>query len=177
VPIRQEELVLRGHAIECRIVAEDPARNFVPCPGTIRGVRPAAGPGIRYDDGTYTGYEVPLHYDALLAKLIAWGRDRAEAARRMARALDELRIDGLPTSVSFHKKVMEHPAFLAGDLHTGFLGAHPELLQPASDPWLEDIAILAAAIHHFRKVEERSTRQTATRTGSAWKWQHRQGWR
>jgi acetyl-CoA carboxylase biotin carboxylase subunit len=177
LPIRQEEVALRGHAIECRIVAEDPARNFVPCPGTIRGVRPAAGPGIRYDDGTYAGYEVPLHYDALLAKLIAWGRSRPEAIARMARALDELRIDGLPTSVSFHRKVMAHPAFVAGDLHTGFLSDHPELTAPFDDPWLQEIAVIAAAIHHFRRVEMQSAEGPASGRGSRWKWQGREGWR
>jgi len=178
LPVRQEQLAMRGHAIECRIIAEDPARNFMPCPGTIRGVRPPAGPGIRYDDGTYTGYEVPVHYDALLAKLVAWGRDRPEAVRRMARALDELRIDGLPTSVSFHKKVMDHPAFLAADLHTGFLADHPELTAPSDDPWLNEIAVVAAAIHHFRKVEMRSAeRHVGGSGGSAWKWHGRGGWR
>jgi acetyl-CoA carboxylase biotin carboxylase subunit len=179
LPIRQEDVVLRGHAIECRIVAEDPARNFVPCPGLIRGVRPPAGPGIRYDDGTYTGYEVPVHYDALLAKLVAWGRDRPEAIERMARALDELRIDGLPTSVSFHRQVMAHPAFVAGDLHTGFLAEHPELGSPAEDPWLQEIAVIAAAVHHFRAVERASAEGSGGdgRGGSRWKWHGRGAWR
>ena len=90
----------------------------------------------------------------------------------MARALDELRIDGLTTSVSFHRKLMDHPAFVRGDLHTGFLEDHPELLSPGADPWLDEIAVVAAAVAHFRRVELRSERQASAADGggSAWKW-------
>ena len=97
----------RGHAIECRIIAEDPARNFMPSPGTIRALRAPSGPGVRYDGGVYGGFTVPVHYDPLLAKLITWGGDRDEAAARMARALDELRVDGVTTSIAFHRRVMD----------------------------------------------------------------------
>ncbi len=172
LPLAKKHLALRGHAIECRIVAEDPARNFMPSPGTIRGLRPPSGPGVRYDDGTYPGYSIPLVYDPLIAKLIVWGQDHGQAAARMARALDELRIDGLTTSVSFHRKVMHHPSFLSGDLHTGFLEEHPELLRPADDDWLNDIAVVAAAVDHFRRVEARSAHGDGAESGagfSAWK--------
>jgi acetyl-CoA carboxylase biotin carboxylase subunit len=177
--LSQKSIEMRGHAIECRIIAEDPNRNFTPSPGTIRGLRPPSGPGIRYDDGSYAGYTVPVFYDPLVAKLIAWGRDRREAIVRMARALDELRIDGLTTSVSFHRKVMSHPAFLDGELHTGFLEEHRELLEPDADPWLDEIAVVAAAVAHFRQVESDSARGTeTTRTaGSRWRWHGRGGWR
>ena len=182
VPIEQDELELRGHAIECRIIAEDPARNFMPAPGVIRGLRPPAGPGIRYDDGTYAGYEIPVFYDPMIAKLIAWGRDRDESIRRMARALDELRIDGLTTSIPFHRKVMDHEAFQSGALHTGFLAEHAELLEPSDDPWLGEIAVVAAAVAHFRRLEARSARGEAARDASrgaqsAWKRHGRSGWR
>ena len=175
LPLRQKDVALRGHAVECRIIAEDPARNFMPAPGTIRGLRVPTGPGIRYDGGTYAGYTVPIHYDALLSKLISWGQDRAEAIARMARALDEYRIEGLLTSISFHRRVMQHPAFVAGDLHTGFLEEHPELLAPADDPWLDEIALVAAAVAHFRRAEMSSTRGGETgaasqRPGWKWKW-------
>ena len=175
---RAPYLQLRGHAVECRIIAEDPARNFVPAPGLIRGLRTPSGPGIRYDDGTYAGYTVPVHYDPLVAKLIAWGRDRREAIVRMARALDELRIDGLTTSVGFHKKLMGHAAFIAGELHTGFLEQHPELLAQADDEWLNEIAVVAAAVMHFHRAELESARGSNSSTGarSAWKWGGR-GWR
>jgi len=153
LPVTQDEVVMRGHAIECRIIAEDPSRNFMPAPGTIRGERPPCGPGVRYDGGTYAGFTVPMFYDPLIGKLIAWGLDRDAAVARMSRALDELRIDGLATSVSFHRQVMGHEAFRKGALHTGFLEEHPELLKPHSDPWLDDIAVVAAAVAHFRRVE------------------------
>jgi acetyl-CoA carboxylase biotin carboxylase subunit len=178
LPLTQEQVDVRGHAIECRIIAEDPARNFTPSPGTIRGLRPPSGPGVRYDDGTYAGYTVPVFYDPLVAKLIAWGRDRRESINRMARALDELRIDGLTTSVPFHRKVMDHTAFIEGNLHTGFLGDHPELMQPDDDPWLNEIAVVAAAVAHFRRVEATSAHTpTEQGGGSAWRWHGARGWR
>jgi acetyl-CoA carboxylase biotin carboxylase subunit len=181
VPFEQENLVLRGHAVECRIIAEDPARNFMPSPGTIRSQRPPGGPGVRFDGGTYDGYTVPVFYDPLIGKLICWGRDRAHAVTRMARALDEMRIDGLTTSVSFHRKVMDHPAFVAGDLHTGFLDEHPELRSSTDDPWLNEIAVVAAAVVHFRRLELSSQAPSAAADGAgraAWKWFGRSGgWR
>ncbi len=180
VPWTQDQIVPRGHAIECRIIAEDPSRNFMPAPGTIRALRGPGGPGVRYDGGIYGGFTVPVHYDPMLAKLITWGADRNEAAARMTRALDELRVDGVKTSIAFHRRVMTHPAFLAGDLHTGFLGEHPELLVPGTDPWLSEVAVLAAAVAHFRRLEQLS--QRATRAGasggrSGWKSGARPGWR
>ena len=152
----QDDVVPIGHAIECRIIAEDPARGFVPAPGRIRALRAPGGPGVRWDSGVYGGFTVPVHYDPMLAKLITWGTDRGEAAARMTRALDELRVDGLKTSISFHRRVMTHPAFLAGDLHTGFLTEHPELTRPERNPWLEEVAVLAAAVAHFRRLEQLS---------------------
>ncbi len=88
LPFTQDDIQMNGHAIECRIIAEDPSKNFMPAPGTIRGLRPPQGPGIRYDGGTYPGYEVPIYYDPMLAKLIVWGADRDQALARMRRALD-----------------------------------------------------------------------------------------
>ncbi len=176
LPLRQEEVVPRGHAIECRIIAEDPSRNFMPAPGTIRGLRAPSGPGVRYDGGTFPGWTVPVHYDPLLSKLCTWGRDRDEAIDRMARALDEYRIDGLSTSISFHRQVMSHPAFRKAELHTGFLEEHPELLRLHDDPWLEEVFVVAAAVAHFRRVEQESARATETSApASAWKWAGRRG--
>ncbi len=181
LPLRQDQVELRGHAIECHIIAEDPTRNFMPSPGTIRGLRVPTGPGVRDDGGVYAGYTVPVHYDPLISKLVAWGHDRAEAISRMARALDEYRIDGVKTSISFHKKVMDHAAFVAGDLHTGFLGEHPELLQPSDDAWLNEIAVVAAAVAHFRRQEMLSAQARRAggdgAGGSAWKRYGRAGWR
>jgi len=180
LPWTQDRIVARGHAIECRIIAEDPSRNFLPAPGTIRALRAPTGPGVRYDGGVYGGFTVSVHYDPLLAKLITWGGDRNEAAARMTRALDELRVDGVKTSIAFHRRVMTHPAFLAGELHTGFLEEHPELLVPGTDPWLSEVAVLAAAIAHFRRLEQLSLRAPhASFWGrpSEWKRGARAGWR
>jgi acetyl-CoA carboxylase biotin carboxylase subunit len=179
LPFKQQDIKWSGHAIECRIVAEDPARGFAPSPGTIRGLRPPHGPGVRYDGGTYAGYTVPVFYDPMIAKLIVWGQDRREAIARMARALDELRIDGLSTSVGFHKTVMGHPAFIAGDLHTGFLEEHPELLASDTDEWLDEIAVVAASVAHFRRIESSSARapEEAGSARSNWRWSGSDGWR
>jgi len=171
----------RGHAIECRIIAENPAAGFVPSPGTIRALRAPGGPGLRWDGGVYGGFVVPVHYDPLLAKLIAWGATREEAAARMVRGLNELRVDGVATWISFHRRVMGHPAFLAGDLHTGFLEEHPELVRPEQDPWLDDVAVLAAAVAHFRRFEQLSAAASRPAGGargpSGWKRAARPGWR
>jgi acetyl/propionyl-CoA carboxylase alpha subunit len=180
LPFTQNLIVPHGHAIECRIVAEDPARGFMPAPGLIRALRGPSGPGVRYDGGVYGGFTVPMHYDPMLAKLITWGGDRNEAAARMTRALDELRVDGVKTSIAFHRRVMTHPAFLAGDLHTGFLAEHPELLSSEIDPWLSEVAVLAAAVHHFRRLEQLSSRAPhagVSGRSAQWKRGARLGWR
>ena len=176
LPLAQDEVIPRGHAIECRIIAEDPSRNFMPAPGTIRGLRAPAGPGVRYDGGTFPGWTVPVHYDPLLSKLCTWGRDRDEAIDRMARALDEYRVDGLSTSISFHRQVMSHPAFRRAELHTGFLEEHPELLVLKDNPWLDEVYVVAAAVARFRRVEEESARGAeSSAPASRWKWAGRRG--
>lgn len=154
----QEELVPTGHAIEVRICAEDPERNFVPCPGVIGAVRMPAGPGIRNDHAVARNYEVPVHYDPLVAKLVAHGATRDEAIRRLRRALDEYRLDGLTTNIPFLRRLVEHPAFVAGELHTGFIDEHGDELFRGGDPPLDRIALLAAAIHAYRGQGEAARR-------------------
>ncbi|HZQ60895.1 MAG TPA: acetyl-CoA carboxylase biotin carboxylase subunit, partial [Casimicrobiaceae bacterium] len=110
-----------GHAIECRINAEDPARDFAPSPGVVSAVHFPGGPGIRVDSHLYAGYRIPPYYDSLLAKLIAWGRDREEAMARMRRALGELSIEGVPTTAGFHSMLLAHERFRGGDVHTRFV--------------------------------------------------------
>src|SRR5919197_180931 len=119
--VRQEDVTWRGHAIECRVNAEDPNEGFAPRFGTINAYLPPGGPGIRMDSHLYTGYRVPIHYDSLLAKVIAWGADREEAVRRMARALEEFRLDGLPTTIPFLRRVMQEPSFRAGEVSTDYI--------------------------------------------------------
>jgi acetyl-CoA carboxylase biotin carboxylase subunit len=177
LPFTQDDIELRGHSIECRIIAEDPARNFMPSPGKIRGLRAPMGPGVRYDGGTYPGYEVPIFYDPMLAKLVVWGADRQQAIARMRRALDEYRVDGIRTSVPFHRKLMDSKKFAAGDMHTCYLDEHPELMKASPDPWLSEIAVIAASVAHFREVERKSAqaRMSGGSDRSYWKWVHRGG--
>jgi acetyl-CoA carboxylase biotin carboxylase subunit len=117
----QDDVRLQGHAIECRINAEDPARGFAPGPGDVRAVTWPGGPGIRIDSHVYPGYRVPPYYDSLLAKLLAFGRDRDEAIARMRRALAEMRIEGVPTTIPFHARLLADPRFRRGDVHTRFV--------------------------------------------------------
>jgi acetyl-CoA carboxylase biotin carboxylase subunit len=117
----QSDVGLRGHAIECRINAEDPDHAFAPCPGEIRNFHPPGGPGIRVDSHVFDGYRVPPYYDSLLAKLVAWGNDREEAVARMRRALDEMTIDGVKTTIPFHQKLVRDERFRRGEVHTRFV--------------------------------------------------------
>jgi acetyl-CoA carboxylase biotin carboxylase subunit len=122
--VTQKDLIFRGHAIECRINAEDPDQNFRPHPGKISGYLPPGGPGVRMDSHIYTDYEIPPYYDSLIGKLIVWGPDRETAIKRMQRALKECAIAGIPTTISFHQKLLTHPAFIAGDIYTKFVEEH-----------------------------------------------------
>ena len=123
----------RGHAIECRINAEDPGRDFAPAPGTVTGYREPAGFGVRIDAAMEAGAAILPAYDSLIAKLVVWGRDRAEAIARADRALAEFRVEGVPTTIPFHRAVLAHPVFRAGDATTAFLTDHPEVIPPPTD--------------------------------------------
>ena len=120
---------LRGHAIECRINAEDPYRNFQPSPGLITAYHPPGGPGVRVDTHVYAGYTVPPFYDSLLAKVIVHGYDRAEALTRMGQALDSFILEGVTTTIPFLAKVIHHPDFVAGKIDTKFLERQPQLFR------------------------------------------------
>ncbi|MBK5210774.1 MAG: acetyl-CoA carboxylase biotin carboxylase subunit [Coriobacteriia bacterium] len=118
---RQEDLRILAHAIEFRINAEDPSRNFAPCPGTISRLRVPGGFGVRVDTHVYAGYKIPPTYDSLLAKLIVWGDSREEAIARGKRALSEFVIEGVPTTIPFHLRVLENDAFIQGEVYTDFI--------------------------------------------------------
>ncbi len=124
--LTQDEVVFRGHAIECRINAEDPERGFAPGPGTISNFRAPGGFGIRMDTHIESGYAIPPFYDSMIGKLICWGQDRDEAIARMVRALDELVIDGITTTAAFQKRILETTEFASGDFNTAFVA---ELLE------------------------------------------------
>jgi acetyl-CoA carboxylase biotin carboxylase subunit len=119
--IKQEDISMKGHAIECRINAEDPYMNFMPTPGVLEHLHFPGGPGVRVDSHTYAGYEIPKYYDSLIAKLLTWGRDRKEAIARMKRALAEFHVEGIKTTIPFHQKVMENRIFRNGNYTTKFL--------------------------------------------------------
>lgn len=121
LPIRQDDVEFRGWALECRITAEDPDNSFLPWPGTITAYRAPSGPGVRVDEGIQSGYKVQPWYDSLLAKVITWGMDREEARRRMLRALREFRIEGVRTIIKLQQRILEHPRFVAGNVHTRWL--------------------------------------------------------
>ncbi|HEX4562645.1 MAG TPA: acetyl-CoA carboxylase biotin carboxylase subunit [Gemmatimonadales bacterium] len=120
---------LRGHAIECRVNAEDPFRNFQPCPGHISAYHPPGGPGVRVDTHIYDGYTVPPYYDSLLAKVIVHGNSREEALARMRQALDSFIIEGVTTTIPFLGRIMRHPDFIAGKVDTKFLERQPQLFK------------------------------------------------
>jgi acetyl-CoA carboxylase biotin carboxylase subunit len=149
LPFQQDELHQRGHAIECRVYAEDPDQGFLPSPGRITALRLPGGPGVRDDSGIYEGYEVPVHYDPLLSKLVAWGYSRQDAIRRMRRAVAEYKVLGIKTTLPFFERVLHHPAFLSGDFDTSFV----ERVFAAEDHARErpvDVAVAAAAIRAYR---------------------------
>jgi len=143
--LRQEDIVQRGWAIECRIYAEDPENNFLPAPGRIDVLRVPSGIGIRDDSGVYEGYEVSTFYDPILSKLVAWGGSRDEAIGRMLRALREYVIVGPTANIAFHRWALEHPAFRAGDIDTGFIARHftPAALVESAEA---DLPLIGAAL-------------------------------
>jgi acetyl-CoA carboxylase biotin carboxylase subunit len=174
--IAQDRVHPRGAAIECRICAEDPMRDFMPSLGLISRVRFPSGPGVRNDAGIYTGYEVPIHYDPLLAKLIAWGRNREEALQRLQRALAEYLIEGLRTNLPFHRWVVRHPRFVAGDYHTGFIGEEWKGKQVSSDEE-EVVAMIAASVQAIEDRRRTTASPPATSHsadgGSRWRFRTR----
>ena len=151
-----------GHAIECRITSEDPFQGFLPATGRVEVLEVPAGAGVRWDGGIRAGFEIGRHYDPLLGKLVAWGPDRASAVRRMARALEELIVVGVPTSVPFHQRVMRHAAFLRGDLSIRFVEDHPALTAGVIDA--EELAVVAAAAALLADAERGG--QPTRRTGA-----------
>ena len=173
---RQEDVELRGAAIECRIYAEDAANNFFPSPGVIARLQAPAGPGVRRDSGVYEGWEVPLEYDPLLSKIAVWARDRDEARRRMQRVLGEYEIQGIHTNIPFFRRVLEHPDFVAGRLDTGFvdrtLAAGLMEEEPASAE--EERAALLGALLEAERMGSAGTAPPRGANGNGWKQAGRQ---
>jgi acetyl-CoA carboxylase biotin carboxylase subunit len=166
----------RGHAIEARIYAEDPSRNFLPSPGTIQYLSAPSGPWIRDDSGVYAGFPVSTFYDPLISKLSAWAPTRAEAIQRLHRALGEYVIKGITTNIPFLQAVLEHPQFVQGDYDTGLLTRENAKLTQPHHSELEQIAVMAAAVYAQQRELDRShdlaDRKTDQRY-SAWRWGRR----
>jgi pyruvate carboxylase subunit A len=150
----QEDISIRGHAIECRINAEDPLNNFTADPGKIVRYRSPGGPGIRVDSGIHVGYAIPPHYDSMIAKLCAWGSNREEAIQRMRRAIYEYVILGVKTTLPLHYAIMRNPHFVAGDTHTHFL--QEEHISASLRRYLREeetrMQTLAASLRQGKKV-------------------------
>jgi acetyl-CoA carboxylase, biotin carboxylase subunit len=167
----REKPAPRGHAIQCRIYAENPADGFSPSPGRIRRLRRPQGPGIRVDSGVEGGDVVPLDYDPMVAKFIAWGQDRDEALRRMRRALSEARVEGIETTIPFFQSLLEDPDVIANRVSTQFLdGWTYEPKRPPED--VVTACVIAAALEASEGAKKRRPGAAATRDGaglSSWR--------
>jgi acetyl-CoA carboxylase biotin carboxylase subunit len=150
LPFTQEEVLIRGHAIECRIYAEDPDNNFFPSPGKITLLLLPSGPGIRRDSGMYEGWTVPMDYDPLLAKLIGYGTDRTQAIGRLRRALNEYFVGGIKTNLSLFRRILSNTDFEVGKIDTGFLDrllkARQNQPAAATDQQAQQVAVIAAGM-------------------------------
>jgi len=176
---RQEDVTWRGWAIECRINAEDPFMGWLPSPGTITGLRPAAGPWVRDDSGAYEGATIPRYYDTLISKLIAWAPDRAGAIARMTRALDEYKVTGVRTTIPILQRILAHDDFQAGRLSTQLLERILPSLSAAEGRY-EDIAVIAAVLSEYERLRGGALAPApagASTPPSAWRHASRPGWR
>jgi acetyl/propionyl-CoA carboxylase alpha subunit len=167
----QEQIVLRGSAIECRISAEDPENRFLPATGTVQALQEPSGPGVRVDSGLYPGLQIPLFYDPLLSKLIVWGRDRSQAITRMRRALSEYRVIGVRTTLPFDHWLMEQPRFIAGDISTDFIaeewdGRKKEAIYKEDGELTSEqiAAIMGSLLMHEQMEDEQLRRQPASQS-------------
>lgn len=171
LPFTQDDVSIRGHAIESRIYAEDPANNYFPSPGRITNLQEPSGPGIRLDSGIYEGWNVPLEYDPLLAKLVAYGDSRGQAMARMRRAIDEYLVGGVKTNLSLFRRILANDDFLQGKSDTGLLSRLTNSDDAQGDALKPQVAAIAACI--FKMVEAGSQRAASNSADgaplSAWK--------
>jgi len=169
--LKQEELRQHGHAIECRIYAEDTNNNFMPSPGLVRHISEPLGLGVRHDGYVYEGYEIPIYYDPMISKLIVWAQTREEAIRRMRRALYEYKITGVKTSIKFLERIMDAPAFKSGNYNTHFIQDNMDFLM--QDPYCGDrcetLAIIATYIDYLDKIVSEPTAKVSPNGSSKWK--------
>jgi acetyl-CoA carboxylase biotin carboxylase subunit len=175
----QDEVRWRGWAMECRVYAEDPENNFFPSPGTIRDLSEPQGPGVRLDSGVYKGWQVPIHYDPLIAKLVTFGSDRHQAIQRMRRAIREYRIQGVKTNLRFFADVLCDPEFVDGRLSTdfieGFFARRPRRSEGFPAPECSDAVLAAAVLAYADHQRQRAETPGGMRDHSAWKMAARPG--
>jgi len=168
---KQSDITLKGHAINCRINAEDPYNDFMPCPGRVTNFHSPGGPGVRIDTHLYVGYSISVFYDPLIVKLAAWGSNRKESIQRMKNALNEFMIEGVKTNIPFHKKIMENEYFLKGDIHVNFIEEKIEELLPKRALEDEEAAALVAVLAN--QIERKEVRavipKRETKAVSLWK--------
>ncbi|HTC93379.1 MAG TPA: acetyl-CoA carboxylase biotin carboxylase subunit [Terriglobales bacterium] len=176
LPFKQENIHPRGHAIECRLYAEDPENNFFPSPGKITRLITPSGPGVREDSGVYEGWQVPLEYDPLLSKLIVWARTRKQAIARMERALDEYFIGGIKTNLALFRRILRDPGFRKAEIHTAYLDQMLAQAPPAPEEKegikRQKVAAIAAALLTATSKNGASSNGAASANGqnaSAWK--------
>jgi acetyl-CoA carboxylase biotin carboxylase subunit len=174
LPFSQEDVHLSGHAVECRLYAEDPGNQFFPSPGKILSWRAPSGPGIRFDDGVYEGFTVSTEYDPMLGKLISWGANRAEAIARLRRAFEEHAVTGIKTNARLLLGILGDAEFLRGEISTRWLDERlPQLLAAIKtqehDGVAEDAAILAALLHSLGAKEAAPANEAAAEAESRWK--------
>jgi acetyl-CoA carboxylase biotin carboxylase subunit len=169
---KQSDIKQLGHAIECRIYAEDPSRNFMPAPGIVKHITEPGGLGVRIDGYVYEGYEIPIFYDPMISKLITWGIRREDAIDRMKRALYEYKISGIKTSIPFLKNIMNSAKFVAGNYNTHFIGDNwDELLKPGNEcgAVCEDISVIAVFFDFMNKIKKLSPVDSAKIETNGWK--------
>ncbi len=174
IGIAQEDVGINGWAIECRIYAEDPERNFRPSPGEVLVYSPPGGPGVRNDSGVFAGAVVPVYYDPMVSKLVCWGRDRDEAIARMERALKEFVVKGIKTSIPFHRQVMANEKFRAGNFDTSFIDTEILPNSPTAtqiDAEEREVGVMLAGVAAYRRDREHAARAESVRSPgvSGWK--------
>jgi acetyl/propionyl-CoA carboxylase alpha subunit len=164
----QADIAPKGHAIECRIAAEDPYNNFLPSLGRVDWVEEPSGPGVRVDSSLYSGVEIPYHYDPMLAKVICWGPTRDQAVQRMVRALNEYVVVGIQTNIPFHLQLLADDRFLRGEFDTGFLEREFTMDPPDGHPDEKAALLMAAVLTHQRKRRPLAIQTSGGTGGNGW---------
>lgn len=170
--LKQKDIKQRGHAIECRICAEDTEMNFMPSPGIIKQITEPNGIGVRIDSYVYEGYEIPIYYDPMIGKLIVWATTREYAIERMRRVLHEYKLTGVKNNISYLRAIMDTPDFVEGHYDTGFITKNGEHLQQCimrTSERAENIAMIAAYMDYLMNLEENRGDATDNRPISKWK--------